>query len=120
MSEPANAPPRDDEPLTPTPARSRWGRKVATGYLVVIGIAFALLAVELWRGEAGLGGLAISVLTAPWSALLAPLARFLAPRMPMGGLRVLGLALGVLTALLNARILYGIAARAERDVRGRR
>jgi len=109
--------PRDDEPLTPTPAHSQWGRKVATGYLVLVGVAFVLVIVELLRGSPGLGVLAVSVLTAPWSALLSSLAKFLAPRLPIDALRVLGLALAVLSALLNARMLYGIAARAERDMR---
>jgi hypothetical protein len=107
-----------EEPLAPTPARSTWGRNAARIYLVAVAIAALVLARELVVGRSGPGVLAISVLTAPWSGLLAGLARTLAGRMDPAALRALGLVLAALAALLNARILYGIAARAERDVRG--
>ena len=106
-----------DEPLATTPAASRWGRKAAGVYLAVAALAFVAVAIELVRGRPGLGVFAVSILTAPWSALLAPLARTLQGRVPDAALRPLGLVLALLCALLNARILYGIAARTERDAR---
>jgi len=105
------------EPLAPAPSGSRWGRAVALVYLAAIVAAGVVLAMELARGRSGPGALAISVLTAPWSGLLAALAPTLAGRLAPGALRALGLVLVALTALLNARILYGIAARMERDLR---
>lgn len=108
------------EALGPTPAGSQWGRRVATVYLAIVALAFALLAWELVSGQRGLGSIAISILTAPWSAALALLAQSLAGSMDAGAMRVLGFALAVACALLNARILYGMAARAERDARGGR
>ena len=102
----------------PAPAASGWGRRVATVYLSVVGVTFALLFYELARGERGLGSIALSVLTAPWSAALALLAQSLAGSLPAGAMRALGFVLAAASALLNARILYGIAARAERDARG--
>lgn len=47
-------------------------------------------------------------------------AQALAPHLPAGVLRALGFLLAAAAALLNARILYGVAARAERDARGAR
>jgi hypothetical protein len=108
------------EALEPAPAGSPWGRRVATVYLVVVGLAFALLVYELARGQRGLGSIAVSVLTAPWSAALAMLAQALAGSLSEGAMRALGFALAAASALLNARILYGMAARAERDARARR
>lgn len=116
--EPAPAPP--PETLAPAPAASRWGRRAATVYLSIVAAAFALLAWELSAGQRGLGSVAISVLTAPWSALLAMLAQALAGGVPEPAMRVLGFALAAASAALNARILYGMAARAERDARGAR
>jgi hypothetical protein len=106
--------------LAPAPAGSRWGRRTAAVYLAVVGLTFALLFYELVRGERGLGSIALSVLTAPWSAALALLAQSLAGALPAGAMRALGFALAAASALLNARILYGMAARAERDARGGR
>lgn len=108
------------EPLGPSPAGSRWGRRAATIYLAVVGLAFALLLGELAAGQRGLGSIALSVLTAPWSAALALLAQALAGSLPEAGMRILGFALAAAAAALNARILYGMAARAERDARGSR
>lgn len=110
----------EPEMLSPAPAGSAWGRRTAAVYLGVVALAFALLAWELAAGQRGLGSIALSVLTAPWSAALALLAQSLAGSLPEGAMRVLGFALAVAAALLNARILYGMAARAERDVRGAR
>ena len=109
--------PTPDEPMAPTPPRSAWGRKAAGVYLGVVAVAAALLARELVVGRSGVGVFAVSVLTAPWSGLLAALARSLAERVSPGAMRAIGLVLAVLAALLNARIVYGIAARFERDVR---
>ncbi len=113
-------PARDIEALGPTPSGSTWGRRVATVYLVLVGASFALVFWELASGSRGLGSFAISVLTAPWSAGLAYLARLLAGSLSETAMRVLGLVLTAGAAALNARILYGIAARAERDVRDAR
>lgn len=112
--------------LGPAPAGSAWGRRVATVYLALAALAFVLLFYDLAAGQRGLGSIAISVLTAPWSAALALLAQSLggvlaglpAGPLPEAGMRVLGFTLTGAAALLNARILYGMAARAERDVRG--
>lgn len=102
----------------PSPAGSRWGRRVAIVYLALVAAAFGLLAWELASGQRGLGSIAISVLTAPWSAGLALVAQGVSGALPPAALRALGFALAALAAALNARILYGIAARAERDARG--
>jgi hypothetical protein len=112
--------PLPDEPLAPSPRGSRWGRNAAGVYLGVLVLATAMVVREMLVGSSGLGILAVSVLTAPWSALLAPLAKFLTGRMAPGTLRAAGLVLLALCALLNARILYGIGARAERDARATR
>lgn len=104
----------------PSPAGSRWGRRAATVYLAVVALAFALLFYELAAGQRGLGSVALSVLTAPWSAALAMLAQALGGTLPAAAMRVLGFVLAAVAALLNARILYGMAARAERDARGGR
>ncbi len=111
---------RTHESLAPTPERSRWGRNAAAGYGGVAAVAFAFTLRDLAAGRSGTGTWAVSVLTAPWSVLLANVARMLAGRLTPGALRALGLALVLLSALLNARILYGMAARAERDVRAAR
>jgi drug/metabolite transporter (DMT)-like permease len=105
------------EPLAPAPSGSRWGRNAAMVYLGVVAVAFAFTLRELATERSGTGTWAISVLTAPWSVLLAGVARVLAGRLEPGAMRVLGLALVLLSAALNARILYGIGARAERDAR---
>jgi len=108
------------EALAPAPAGSPLGRSIATIYLVVVGLAFAVLVYELMRGQHGIGSIAVSVLTAPWSAALALVAQALAGSLPEGAMRVLGFTLAFASALLNARILYGMAARAERDFRPQR
>jgi len=115
---PAGTPPESPGTLGPSPTGSTWGRRVATVYLALAALAFALLFYELAAGQRGLGSIAISVLTAPWSAALALLAQSLGGALPEAGMRVVGFTLTGAAALLNARILYGMAARAERDVRG--
>ncbi|MCC6972335.1 MAG: hypothetical protein IT434_19135 [Phycisphaerales bacterium] len=117
MAVPDSTPDPSSEALAPTPAGSRWGALVARIYLGLVGLALVLVVVEVARGERGLGAIAVTVLTAPWSGLLAPVAQWLAPSLPVAGLRALGFALAVGAALLNARVFYGIAARAERDAR---
>ena len=109
--------PTATEPLAPAPPHSRWGRSAVRVYLALVAIAAGLTARELFAGRSGVGTWAVSVLTAPWSVLLAGLARALAPRMDAVAMRACGIALVVLAAALNARILYGMAARAERDAR---
>ncbi|MCC6348478.1 MAG: hypothetical protein IT347_02670 [Candidatus Eisenbacteria bacterium] len=112
--------PPEPDTLTPAPAHSSWGRRAAAIYLTLVALAFVLLFYELASGRRGLGSVALSVLTAPWSAGLALVAQALAPHLPAGVLRALGFLLAAAAALLNARILYGVAARAERDARGAR
>lgn len=116
---PGAAPETRPETLAPTPSGSRWGRNVARVYLVLVALAIALVLFEVARGERGLGAVAMTVLTAPWSGLLAPFAQWLAPHVPVLVLRAIGFVLAVGSALLNARVFYGIAARAEGDGRGR-
>jgi len=111
---------RTHESLVPAPAGSRWGRNAAGVYGGIAMIAFAFTLRELFTGQSGTGTWAISVLTAPWSVLLANVARLLADRLAPEVLRSLGLALVLLSAALNARIVYGMAARAERDARATR
>lgn len=106
---------RMHESLAPAPAGSRWGRNAALVYGGVCAVAFAFTLRELIGGRSGTGTWAISVLTAPWSVLLASVARMLSDRLAPAFLRALGLALVLLSAALNARIVYGMAARAERD-----
>ena len=118
--DPAPASASAPESLAPAPAGSRWGRLAARVYLGLVAAAFVLLAWELSAGQRGLGSIAVSVLTAPWSALLAMLAQALSGGVPPAAMRVLGFALAIASAALNARILYGMAARAERDVRASR
>ena len=103
------------ESLATTPAGSRWGWSAARVYLAVVAVAFGFTLRDLAAGHSGIGTWAISVLTAPWSVLLTSAARALAVQLSPQALRVAGLALVVVSAALNARILYGIAARAERD-----
>ncbi len=105
------------ESLAPTPTSSTWGRKAATTYLGVVAVAAALMVRELVVGASGVGTMAVSILTAPWSVLLASVARAVAPALEPLAMRAIGLVLVALAALLNARIVYGIAARAERDAR---
>ena len=112
--------PNAHESLAPTPAGSRWGRSAALVYLGVAAIAFAFTLRELSTGRSGTGTWAISVITAPWSVMLAAVARGLAGKLSPGAMRGLGLLLVGISAALNARILYGMAARAERDARAAR
>lgn len=104
-----------DEPLAPTPSGSAWGRTTVRVYLGVVAVVVVLLVMDLARGQSGSGTFFLSVVTAPWSALLAPLAGAL--RGPLGerGMVVAGLLLAAGCVALNARIAYGIAARMERD-----
>lgn len=108
-----------DESLAPAPP-SRWGRMVSRTYLVIAAGAALLMVRELVANQSGLGTMALSLLTAPWSVLLAYVAQALAPALAPGTMRVAGLVLMLLAVLLNARILAGMAARAERDVRASR
>jgi len=111
----------DSEVLAPAPAGSRWGRMVASGYLVLAALAVALTLREVLAGAPGWGATAIGVLTAPWSMLLSSLGpAVMPPGTPPGVIRGVGLVLVVVAAGLNARILYGMAARAERDARAAR
>ncbi len=119
MSTPESPARPEPETLAPTPAGSAWGKRVAFAYLGAVGLAFALTFVETSRGEHGLGSVAVTVLTAPWSGLLANLAQALGGSLSVAGLRVLGVALTLAAALLNARVFYGIVARMERDARAR-
>ncbi len=112
--------PPDDEVLAAAPSGSRWGRAVARTYLALGGLALALVVRELVVGRSGIGTMAISILAAPWSVLLAYVAGAVSPALAPGAMRAAGLVLIVLALLLNARILYGMAARAERDVRAAR
>ena len=114
------APMPDEEALRAAPIGSAWGRKVSRTYLAIAAVACALMVRELIVGASGLGTMAISILTAPWSVLLAYVARALASGVDPVVLRALGLGLVLLATLLNARILYGMAARAERDARAAR
>ena len=112
-----SAPLPNEEDLAPAPAGSAWGRKVSRVYLAAAAVAAALMVRELVVGESGFGTMAISILTAPWSVLLASLARAVSPSLAPAVMRGLGLGLVLVSALLNARILYGMAARGERDMR---
>jgi len=104
-----------DEPLAAPPSASTWGRNTVRVYLGLVVVSAILLAIELAQGQGGAGSFFLSVLTAPWSALIAPLAASL--RGPLGdrGLLAVGLLLAVGCVALNARIAYGIAARMQRD-----
>lgn len=105
-----------DEPLAATPQGSAWGRTTVRVYLGIVAVVAVLLAMDLSRGQSGTGTFFLSVVTAPWSALLAPLAG--AVRGPLGerGMVAVGLLLAALCIALNARIAYGIAARIQRDL----
>jgi len=109
--------PQLDEPLAPAPAGSRWGRNAARVYLGLVLVAFAFTLREMTAGASGTGTWAVSILTAPWSVLLAGVARAFSGRLTPGAMRALGVMLVAAASALNARILYGMAARAERDVR---
>lgn len=106
-----------NESLAPVPQGSRWGRLVAGGYLVIAFVAAALVARDLAMGTPGVGTRIASIITAPWSFFLAGLARALAPVLPLGALRAAGMGAMAFAVALNARILYGMAARFERDAR---
>jgi hypothetical protein len=114
------APAFEPEALAAPPAASPWGRNTARTYLAVVAVAFALVIRELVTGQSGTGTFAVSILAAPWSVLLAYVARAAAPMLPPLAMRITGLVLVLLATLLNARILYGMAARLERDVRAPR
>lgn len=119
MSTPESPAAHEPETLAPTPAGSAWGKRVAFVYLGAVVLAFALTFVETARGEHGLGSVAVTVLTAPWSGLLANLAQALGGSLGVAGMRALGVTLTAAAALLNARVFYGIVARMERDARSR-
>ena len=106
-----------DESLQPTPVASRWGEKSARIFLIIALVAVAIMIFEAASGRPGVGSLAASILGAPWSVLLAPLAGWLHGRVPDTALRVTGVLLALASVWLNSRIVYGIAARTERDLR---
>ncbi|MEO5989259.1 MAG: hypothetical protein ABIU54_04540 [Candidatus Eisenbacteria bacterium] len=106
-----------DEPLQPAPQSSAWGRKASRIFLLIGLSAVGLTIYEVFSGRSGVGSLAAGILSAPWSVLLAPLARAMQGRVPDDALRVIGLLLALGCVLLNSRIVYGIAARMERDLR---
>ncbi len=105
-----------DEALASTPSGSAWGRTTVRVYLGIVVVAALLLAFDLAQGRPGSGSFFLSVLTAPWSALLAPVAGSLKGPLGDAGLIVVGLLLAAGCVALNARIAYGIAARMERDM----
>lgn len=104
-----------DEPLTAPPIGSSWGRNTVRAYLAIVAVAAVLLAFDLAQGRGGAGSFFISVLTAPWSALIAPLAASLRASLGDRATVMLGLLLAAGCIALNARIAYGIAARMQRD-----
>lgn len=108
-----------DEPLAAAPSASRWGRTTVRVYLGIVAVAAVLLAYDLVQGRPGTGSFFLSALTAPWSALLAPLAASLRGVLGDRGLVAAGLVLAAGCVALNARIAYGIAARMERDAADR-
>ena len=82
-----------EDRLEATPSGSRWGRNVQLVYLGVVAVAFVALLVEMSQGHSGVGAIAVSVLTAPWSGLLAMLARALGGALAPDAMRVVGLLL---------------------------
>ncbi len=119
MSTPESPKRHEPETLAPTPAGSAWGKRVAFAYLGAVALALVLTFVETARGEHGLGSVAVTVLTAPWSGLLANLAQALAGSLGVTAMRALGVTLTVAAALINARVFYGIVARMQRDALSR-
>lgn len=111
-----SATPQGDSP--PPGDMARWGRRAATIYLVVAGLALVAMLVETVLGHPGIGTMFAAILAAPWSMLAAS---FLPP-MPRDWPMAAGLAIRMaplaLFMLLNAAIIAGIAARSERDLRG--
>ena len=107
----------NSETLEPTPEHSAWGEKSARIFLIIALVAVAIMIFEAASGRPGVGSLAASILGAPWSVLLAPLAGWLHGRVPDTALRVTGVLLALASVWLNSRIVYGIAARTERDLR---
>lgn len=106
-----------DETLQPVPTGSLWGQKASRWFLVVALASLALMTYEAFSGRPGVGSLAASILSAPWSVLLSQLAQALHGRLPDSAMRIIGLLLALGCVLLNSRIVYGIAARMERDLR---
>lgn len=106
-----------DESLQPAPAASLWGQKASRMFLIVALPAVALMAYEAFSGHPGVGSLAASILSAPWSVLLSGLAQMVQGHLAPAAMRVIGLLLALGCVLLNSRIVYGIAARMERDLR---
>ncbi len=106
-----------DEALQPAPTASAWGQKASRMFLIVALAAVALMTYEAFSGRPGVGSLAAGILSAPWSVLLASVAQALHGRIPDDAMRIIGLLLALGCVLLNSRIVYGIAARMERDVR---
>jgi hypothetical protein len=109
-----------EERLAPAPTGSRWGRTTVGVYLGLVAVCAAWLGWDLLSGHhASTGSFFLSVLTAPWSGLLAPLAGFVGGFVGPEGVRATGFGLLAACAALNARILYGIAARMQRDAADR-
>ena len=106
-----------DETLQPAPTASLWGQKASRIFLFIALPAVALMAYEAFSGHPGVGSLAASILSAPWSVLLSGLAQMLQGQLAPAAMRVIGLLLALGCVLLNSRIVYGIAARMERDLR---
>jgi len=103
-------------PMSPNMPTSRWGRLVTRAYLVACALALVAMLVETVSGHAGIATMFAAILAAPWSMLVAGLAPPLPRDWPMAAglaVRMIPLALFM---LLNAAIVRGIAARAERDL----
>lgn len=105
-----------DEPLQPPP-QSAWGQNASRMFLVVGLSAVGLMTYEAFSGRPGVGSLAAGVLSAPWSVLLAQLAQALQAHLASAAMRIIGILLALGCVLLNSRIVFGIAARMERDLR---
>jgi hypothetical protein len=109
--------PASSAPASAAPDMARWGRRAATLYLGVAGLALVAMLIETVLGHAGIGTMFAAILAAPWSMLAAA---FLPP-MPRDWPMAAGLAIRMaplaVFMLLNAAIIAGIAARSERDLR---
>jgi hypothetical protein len=97
---------------------ARWGRRAATIYLVVAGLALVAMLVETVLGHPGVGTMFAAILAAPWSMLAAGFLPPLPRDWPMAAGLAIRMAPLALFMLLNAAIVAGIAARSERDLRG--
>jgi len=121
--EPLAGPPAAEPPTlaqSAPPSMSRWGRRVARGYLLVCGVALLAMLVETVTGRGGVGTMFAAILAAPWSMLVANLL----PPLPQQWSLAAGLAVRLVLLAsfmaLNGAIVAGIAARSERDLAGAR